>query len=234
MAASREHVIPNSWYPDTTPSDLERWTVPSHRKCNSSLSANEEYVFRKLAAVTDPDEPAAAGIWNRAFKGMKSSAGRNPKDKKIREAVHRKFMASTVPVAQASQEMLKAAKRGLTNHDPARMLVQFDPDRLHAVISKIIRCISYKINDAPAPANAKVLQRMVGMEEFAVEKGQLFSSGQLHYLGDGLIINHGQLEERGLHAELVTVLLWKSIVINSIIHWDMPGKFELADPLFLD
>lgn len=234
LAASREHVIPRSWYPDTTPQSVARWTVPSHSNCNGSLSADEEYVFQKFACVSDPNNPAASGIWDRAFRGLKPSAGKNEKDKNARAAAYKKLMGATVRPEEASPKVLSSAMRGLTNTAPAGLLVQIDPDKLDRVLVKIVRCISYKLNGTPPPSTAVVRHRMLGMEELAAEDHGSLNTGNYYWLGDGVIVRHGQLEERGLHAEMVCILLWEAMLIHAIIHWDMPGKFALADPLFLE
>jgi len=54
-----DHVFPESWYPQTTPSNLEKWKIPSCIRCNSALGMMEDRLLIQLAHALDPDHLAA-------------------------------------------------------------------------------------------------------------------------------------------------------------------------------
>ena len=50
-----DHVFPRSWYPDTTPANLEKWQMPSCRQCNADFGRMEEDLLLVLALCADPN-----------------------------------------------------------------------------------------------------------------------------------------------------------------------------------
>ncbi len=60
-----DHVFPESWYPQTTPSNLEKWKIPSCIRCNSALGMMEDRLLIQLAHALDPDHPGSAGIYDK-------------------------------------------------------------------------------------------------------------------------------------------------------------------------
>src|SRR5580698_10012057 len=72
---TKDHVFPDSWYPASTPGNVQRWTVPSCRQCNKDLGALENEVFVPLAMCIDPRKIAAAGISKRALGSLGVGAG---------------------------------------------------------------------------------------------------------------------------------------------------------------
>lgn len=79
-----DHLIPKSWYPDTTPADLNRPTVPSCKACNRKLGRIESELFSRFALTLDPDDPAAFGLADRAIRSVDPSVGRDIRDTRIR------------------------------------------------------------------------------------------------------------------------------------------------------
>ena len=59
---SKDHVFPSSWYTDDTPSNIQRWTVPSCADCNNSFGKLEKDLFVRLAMCIDPKQAKAVGI----------------------------------------------------------------------------------------------------------------------------------------------------------------------------
>ena len=62
---TKDHVFPSSWYPDTTPSGLERWTVPSCARCNGESGRLEKDLLVFFACCIDPTKPATRGLYQR-------------------------------------------------------------------------------------------------------------------------------------------------------------------------
>ena len=46
-----DHVFPESWYPDSTPPNLEKWQIPSCIPCNSEYGKLEQDFCRKGAVA---------------------------------------------------------------------------------------------------------------------------------------------------------------------------------------
>src|ERR1035437_6096748 len=46
---TRDHVFPDSWYPESTPATVQRWTVPCCQPCNKELGVVESDLLVRLA-----------------------------------------------------------------------------------------------------------------------------------------------------------------------------------------
>jgi hypothetical protein len=57
--ATKDHVFPGSWYPDTTPDAVRRWTAPSCERCNGYFGHLEKELLVFFACCIDPTKPAA-------------------------------------------------------------------------------------------------------------------------------------------------------------------------------
>jgi len=68
--ATKDHVFPSSWYPDTTPDDVQRWTAPSCESCNGHFGELEKELLVFLACCINPTRPAAQGLYERARRTM--------------------------------------------------------------------------------------------------------------------------------------------------------------------
>ena len=68
--STKDHVFPSSWYPDTTPEDVQRWTAPSCESCNGHFDELEKDLLVFLACCIDPTKPAAQGLYERARRTM--------------------------------------------------------------------------------------------------------------------------------------------------------------------
>jgi hypothetical protein len=80
-----DHILPKGWYPNTTPQNIEKWKVPSCKKCNNEYSKIEDELLIKFGLCIDPHNPRAAGITHKALRALKPIYAKNPKDAKLRE-----------------------------------------------------------------------------------------------------------------------------------------------------
>src|SRR5690349_12671920 len=96
-ARNYDHVFPESWYPDSTLADVEKWQIPSCISCNSEYGRLEQDFLIKVGLCLDPEDPASASIVQKALRSVKPAAARNPRD-----AQHRLGKAQRI-LAQALQ-----------------------------------------------------------------------------------------------------------------------------------
>ena len=88
-----DHVFPLSWYPDSTPENLEKWKIPSCLECNHLHSKSEGELLVKLGLCVKPEEIRSAGIAEKALRATSASEARNEKDAKLREAKRQSILA---------------------------------------------------------------------------------------------------------------------------------------------
>ncbi|NQY73552.1 MAG: hypothetical protein HRT90_02195 [Candidatus Margulisbacteria bacterium] len=82
---TKEHLIPKSWYPDSTPSSVQRLTFPSCKKCNNEYSKIEEKLLTALSHCIDPEDEAVKGLFDKQKRSMNQSKGRDNKDANSRQ-----------------------------------------------------------------------------------------------------------------------------------------------------
>lgn len=80
-----DHVFPVSWYPDSTPQNLEKWKIPSCKQCNDEYGTMEKQFGQILSLCIDPDKPESIGVYNRFRRGLDPKFAKNEKDRKARE-----------------------------------------------------------------------------------------------------------------------------------------------------
>ena len=80
---TRDHVFPKAWYPANTPQNLERWTIPSCRKCNEEYGRLEEDLLFRLGMCLDPEDAKSSGIADKVLRAIDPECATTPKEKQI-------------------------------------------------------------------------------------------------------------------------------------------------------
>jgi hypothetical protein len=91
-----DHVFPKSWYPDSTPADIEKWQIPSCIPCNSEYGKLEQDFLIKIGLCLDPYDPASASIVERALRSVKPTAARSPRDARHRLGRGQRILAEAL------------------------------------------------------------------------------------------------------------------------------------------
>lgn len=87
-----DHVFPVSWYPDTTPQNLEKWKIPSCKPCNDGYGRLEEDFGQLLSFCVDPRRQEVQGVYKRMLRAYDPRHAKNHKDQKIREAKRQQLL----------------------------------------------------------------------------------------------------------------------------------------------
>lgn len=99
-----DHGLPDSWYPDTTPATVQRWTAPSCSRCNSELGRLEKDLLTRLVLCADPNKDGISGLRDKVFRSLGFDTGELSK----RESDHRKHLREKIlleltPFAEVSE-----------------------------------------------------------------------------------------------------------------------------------
>lgn len=97
-----DHVFPESWYPDTTPANTEKWKVPSCGRCNKRHGKNEAELLVRFGLCVTSDEPSSMGIVAKALRALSPLAGKNDRDSNARASkraniLKQSFRGSDIP-----------------------------------------------------------------------------------------------------------------------------------------
>ena len=139
-----DHVFPVSWYPDTTPPNLDKWKIPSCIDCNDALGVMEDDLFVILGHVLDPCHPGSAGLYERASRAIDPEAGKDERDRRARAARRKRFLEQ-VWVGDAIPDHGIYPGLGDRWDQPHndRMAIPFPKKGLEQITEKIVRGISY-------------------------------------------------------------------------------------------
>ena len=147
--ATKDHVFPSSWYPDSTPPNVQRWTVPSCERCNKEFGAMEESLLLRFALCVDPQRPGYSGILlkvKRAF-GI-GVTGLSESEKCIRKALRGEVLGKAKLYDKSAEAYVLP---GLGPHAgfPSELQIQIEipVKAVHSVAKKILRGCEYWLAD---------------------------------------------------------------------------------------
>jgi hypothetical protein len=138
-----DHVFPESWYPDSTPENLEKWKAPSCVKCNSELGKIESKFLSLIALTLDPKALESQGITQKVLRSLKAEHARNESDARARTAAAKR-VTSTIyrgPIDEASIYPTASESAARASADPIPILIPEECFR--RITEKIVRGISY-------------------------------------------------------------------------------------------
>ncbi len=144
VARNWDHVFPLSWYPDTTPPNLDKWKIPSCVACNDDLGVMENDLFVRLGHVLDPYHPGSSGLYDRARRAIDPDAATHEGDRRARAAARKRFLEHVL-VGEAIPD--HGVYPGLDDrwNQPTddRMAILFPKRGVERISEKIVRGISY-------------------------------------------------------------------------------------------
>jgi hypothetical protein len=141
-----DHVFPDSWYPDSTPTTIQRWTAPSCPDCNRKLGQLEKDLLIRLVLCTDPKSEAAAGLATRVFRSLGLDvANRLPeKEKTIRDKLRVKISSELMPCAEAAKLPGRIPGLGPPDGVSVQWAIPIPWAGLSIIAAKIARGCEYK------------------------------------------------------------------------------------------
>lgn len=216
---TKDHVFPSSWYPDTTPKGLERWTAPSCARCNGEFGRLEKDLLVFFACCIDPTKPATRGLYQPVRRAIGIGVtGLSDQEMLHRAAKRRKLLNEAQPY---SPDMLPHIIPGLGPHPEAPVSLQrqltIEAESVHAVIRKIIRGCEYWLAGGriiEPPYNITVIFP-TETPEFVKQVMTAFALGPVH-LGPGLRIRRGGAHDDPLCA-LYELVIWETMTVYASI-----------------
>jgi hypothetical protein len=141
-ALTNDHLFPRSWYPKTTPPDLEKWKFPACSPCNTSYGKIEEGLRLRLAACLDPKASSSAGIWQSVLDSMNPEQARDPYDAFKRKVARQRFLREV-----KSADMDKYRDHLLPEIHPERpmgtLALHVPAKHIEKLVEKLVRGVVY-------------------------------------------------------------------------------------------
>lgn len=101
-----DHVLPKSWYPDTTPKDLEKWQIPACDECNNKYGQLENELLLRFGLCLDPTTIESIGIPEKALRSFDPEYAKNERDREHRQKRREKVERELKPIVTFPKESL--------------------------------------------------------------------------------------------------------------------------------
>jgi len=206
---TKDHVFPSSWYPDSTPANVQHWTVPSCEPCNKKLGVMEEDLLVRLSLCVDPRKQAALGVSKRALRAFGIGvSGLSEKERRIREVKKIAFLKSLKPYDKSADPFTIPGLGPHLGFPPEMQLqIEIPADAVHAVAKKILRGCEYWL------ANGRIIEPPYEIEVFLPSETPEEVSRHLpfgpEYLGPGCRIRRAVPRDEP-NSAIYEIVIWDS------------------------
>jgi hypothetical protein len=218
VATTKDHVFPDSWYPESTPETVQHWTAPSCEPCNRDLGFAEKEVFVRLGLCVNPQKVAATGISKRVIRSLGIGAeGLDEDEMRIRAALKNEVLEGAKPYSDAVTPHLLP---GIGPHPeaPAEQQIQINisADKLYQVARKIVRGCEFWFS------NGRIVELPYELDIFFAHQAdvpdviRVFSGFDSIHFGPGFRVRKGTTNEDPLSA-IYEVVIWDSLVFYATI-----------------
>lgn len=143
---TRDHIFPESWYPDSTPQNQEKWVAPACLNCNNKLGRIEEDVYKKIAPTMSYKDVASAGISEKAMRLYNPFYAKNESDRRRKLANLKNIRSSFILVD--SDNLPKNIMKNFGHvAEPSKKvpLLFIENDLLNPFFEKIIRGLEFQL-----------------------------------------------------------------------------------------
>lgn len=138
-----DHVFPESWYPDTTPEDIEKWKIPACLPCNKVYGRIEEDLLIKLGLCIDPKNHRGAGIAFKAVRALRSDYGKNDKDANLRKQKMAKILREAKYGKDVPDRGIYPGFEYKGENINGKVGLQLEEDKMKKITEKIVRGIMF-------------------------------------------------------------------------------------------
>lgn len=205
-----DHVVPRSWYPDSTPINLEKWTAPACKECNHELGRIEARLLEVMGLCVDPEAGESLGIAQKALRALDPAAAATRRDRDHRDRKRRSLLRRAIPAEHVDP-------RSVVPGFEARSLLA---DRLESppglpvpvrdferFVEKIVRGVIYAIRGSYVEQTHRIAIERVRGEGGQPFKDLLGRFGTTHRKGPGVEIALASTND-GTGSHLVGIKLW--------------------------
>lgn len=140
---TEDHVIGLSWFPESTPDNIEKWKVPAHKTCNVKFGATENRVRTLLALGVDRSQLAAKGVVEAALRSINPQAAKSKRDSTHRAAHRDRIVRDIYEVKSLPTAGVLPSFVSNFTELGSRHAFRIDAEDLNSVVKKWIQGIHY-------------------------------------------------------------------------------------------
>jgi len=208
-----DHVIPESWYPGSTPANLERWKIPSCPPCNSAYGRLEQELLLRLGLCIDRKTVVASGISEGVARALDPKYAKNDRDRRSRIAKRAEILEEMKRASELSDEGYFpnfGPPPGVSGTRLPRLLIS--RDSLVKLGEKLIRGITYVDAQQVISPSYKIQVSFPHEETVADVTRLIRRHGTTEYRGPGVLVERARLPGDKLQA-LFKITIWGRVRI---------------------
>jgi hypothetical protein len=210
-----DHVFPKSWYPRSTPANLEKWQAPSCMECNQEHGKNESELLIRLGLCVSREELASLGISEKALRAIDPSVARDPIDRQRRILKRRQIIAEMRLASQIPNQTFvlnfRPSVRDLENNRHALPL----PMVRFKLLGRKLACgATYVLhNHSYIEKDHVIAVHMVNDSGARYAKAFIDKYGARVHRGPGLVVGQARPAE-DTQSALFEILIWNRFILH--------------------
>jgi len=208
-----DHVFPKSWYPNTTPENIEKWQAPCCKECNQIYSKIENDLLQRFGMCVNPELEAASGIPKKIMRSYKAQHAKSEKDATLRSKTKEKLISCLVPREKIKENSLLPSRQPI-HGSPFGILI---PEKeLKKIAEKIIRGITYVINSLYIDSSHHVNIYFQHESTLAYIHELLQKHGQVYSCGKGIVIERAVIPEDA-QSGVYHITIWGTLYMYGVV-----------------
>ena len=191
-----DHVFPISWYPESTPPNLEKWKIPSCFDCNQLHSKNEGDLLVKFGLCIDPNIASSSGIPEKAIRATRASEAGSDRDATLREAKRQKILAQVLEGEEIPRQAIYPGFGPSSAQLPEEQVaIPISADAIRRLAEKIVRGVIYLEDARYVQEPFKIDHYVLSDEGAAPVKAALAKFGKVFERGPGIRVSRAVIPD---------------------------------------
>lgn len=225
-AITKDHVFPKSWFPEITPPEAQRWTVPCCFPCNQKFGKIEEELLLLFGMCVDPLDYPSLGIAEKALESINDKAEDiDGREKEIRKRKRQRLLKKILHGPQIPTQSV------LPDFGPSLIL---PINQLHALpissrkmskfAEKLVRGFVYKNTKIYIDENHEIEVYFSNNRAISIIMDKIDRYGKREYCGPGIRIGAAYANDDP-QSGLFDILVWQRLhMYASIVPIENRGK----------
>lgn len=203
-----DHVFPKSWYPDTTAADMEKWQIPSCVACNDRYGKLERDLIGRLGLALDANNPASAGLAEKALRAINPEAAKSEGDAAARDARAKKILRETYKGEELKgKNVLPGLGERWDRPIEEQLGISIPAESLPAMTEKVVRGITFREDGDLIEPDQKIEFFLVKDEDVQEVKEMLDRAGKEFKREPGLVVRRA----RSAAGDLYEITFWDQV-----------------------
>lgn len=182
-----EHIFPKSWYPDSTPDNIEKWQVFSCHSCNEEYSKIEDNLFSRLGLCIPHNQAKTSGIPEKALRSLTPRYAKNKRDRKLRMAKREKILKEIEMMkSQPDEGYLPNFEGKPGKQNQTRLAIR--ADYLEKLAEKLIRGMTFRIDSILIEEDYQIDFSLLRDDNSGFFMQKIRSFGETFYREPGIVV----------------------------------------------